>query len=492
MDGHRPVVYGRPNPPAPSVIVSTRPGGAAPPRRFRRVALAIPIVLCLALAAVSVSTALRVARVTALQEAAVRDAVDASQSAELGRVIDELELVTFGSVSLGAAAIALLLWGLWWSSRARSDSSRADALQAQLDFLVGASPAVLYTADVTPPHAIRFVSPNVARVFGHVGDVVTERLWLEPEKRAMALKVAEGAARNGRAVAEYPVLGPTGRRMWIRDECRLPEDGDRSVLVGCLTDVTDRHLAEAAVRRALSDTERAVAQAVRERDFLISAASHDLREPVRKIAAFTGLLTERLSADADAELTELLDILGASAARLHALIRDLLEYGASGSDAVHVPVDLEQVVGDVVDDLSLRIREADATIEVEAIPPVVGDPVQLGRVFANLISNSLTYTRAGVRPRVRVSGSRDGEQVVIRVEDNGVGFEPHYAENILLPFKRLHGQDAHSGTGIGLAICRKIVERHSGTIQPVGRPGEGATFILRLPVAPSAESGLDG
>lgn len=164
------------------------------------------------------------------------------------------------------------------------------------------------------------------------------------------------------------------------------------------------------------------------------------------------------------------------------LIQDLLSYSQLHQQKLATEdVDLNATVNDILKDLELIIREKDAVINVSALPVVVGNPLRLRQLLVNLISNSLKYTRPEVTPVVDISAEDDGDEVSIRVRDNGIGFDQQYSEKIFGLFERLHSRDEYPGTGIGLSICKKIAELHGGKISASSKQNEYSLFELRLP-----------
>lgn len=220
-----------------------------------------------------------------------------------------------------------------------------------------------------------------------------------------------------------------------------------------------------------------------------SIASHDLQEPLRKVQTFAGLLSsterERLSEEGQDYLRRMSDAAG----RMRTLIDDLLAFSRVSTQArPFVAVDLTEVVEQVLVDLEVSIHESDARVQVADLPTVPADPVQMRQLFQNLIGNALKFRRDGVTPHVRVGAVVDAHVAELTVADNGIGFDVQYATRIFRAFERLHGTRAYPGTGIGLALCRKIVERHNGTITAAGEVEAGATFTFRLPVEQPAEA----
>ncbi|MGH8509030.1 MAG: sensor histidine kinase [Gammaproteobacteria bacterium] len=222
-------------------------------------------------------------------------------------------------------------------------------------------------------------------------------------------------------------------------------------------------------------------------------ASHDLQEPLRKIRAFGDRLHTRYRAVLDAEGRDYLDRMQNAARRMHTLITDLLAFSRVmiGGQPFE-PVDLSRVAEEVVSDLEGRLLETGGRVLIETLPAIPADPLQMRQLLQNLIGNALKFHRPGEPPLVRLRGELEdpgpdadaGASVSCRitVEDNGIGFETKFTDRIFTPFQRLHGREDYEGTGMGLAICRKIVERHGGTITASSTPGQGATFVVTLPI----------
>ena len=211
-------------------------------------------------------------------------------------------------------------------------------------------------------------------------------------------------------------------------------------------------------------------------------ASHDLQEPLRKIQAFGDRLRSRYASALAPEAVDYLERMQNAASRMQTLINDLLTFSrVTTKGQPFVPVDLNRVAGEVLHDLERRITETQAEIIVGDLPVIEADPLQMRQLLQNLVSNAIKFHQPGVPPQVRVSATVNDHRAEIVVEDNGIGFDEKYAEKIFTMFERLHGRQTYEGTGIGLAICRKIAVRHNGDIVARSAPGEGATFIVTLP-----------
>lgn len=228
----------------------------------------------------------------------------------------------------------------------------------------------------------------------------------------------------------------------------------------------------------------------RELEQFASVASHDLQEPLRKIQAFSDRLLTKYRDHLDDHGKEYIDRIQFSAGRMRRLIEDLLAFSrVSTRGKPFTNVDLNAVVKEVLADLEVRVQETQATIEIDPLPTIEADESQMRQLFLNLLGNGLKFHRKGVPSRLTVKVRNSDNSILdeslfcdLTISDNGIGFENQYADRIFQLFQRLHGRSEYEGTGIGLAICKKIVERHGGAISAEGVPGTGATFSVRLPI----------
>lgn len=226
-----------------------------------------------------------------------------------------------------------------------------------------------------------------------------------------------------------------------------------------------------------------LARSNEELDQFASIASHDLQEPLRKVRTFTEQLAVMEGDRVSAKGREYLERANAAAERMQKLIEDLLKFSrVSTQGRPFTRVDLGAVAREVVSDLEAQIHEAGAQLRVHDLPTIDADHLQMQQLLQNLISNAVKFRKKDVPCEVDVSAVVDGEFVHLVVRDNGIGFDPRYRLRIFRVFERLHGRTEYSGTGIGLALCRKIADRHGGTIEADGEPGVGSTFTVSLPV----------
>jgi|GEM_PF-599766 len=217
-------------------------------------------------------------------------------------------------------------------------------------------------------------------------------------------------------------------------------------------------------------------------------ASHDLQEPLRKVMLFGDRIKSFYPSSGDDRGKNYIDRLQNSMNKMQNFIHDLLEYSRiTRASAPFKKVNLEDIVSEALNDLEAQIKRTQGTVEVLQLPSIDCDPFQLVQLFQNLISNALKYAKENVTPRIRISSRAHGNSAWdILVQDNGIGIDPKYFHKIFKPFERLHSSDQYDGTGIGLAICIKVLTRHGGNIRIVSQPGKGSTFIITLPKGQSA------
>jgi PAS domain S-box-containing protein len=293
---------------------------------------------------------------------------------------------------------------------------------------------------------------------------------------------------------ESLVQNNSGVEMWM-ETTKVPLRDARGKIIGLVgisADITERKAAEEKLRRFAAQLQQSNA----ELQNFASVASHDLQEPLRKIQAFGGRLRSKCGPVLGAQGMDYLERMEGAAQRMQVLIQDLMKLSRVTSRAL--PFEkcvLNEIVAEVIGDLEVAIAEKNGCVEVGNLPEIMGDPMQMRQLFQNLISNALKFQRPGEPPFVRISsrvltpeervipGAAPGDEVCqIRVRDHGIGFDERFAEQIFVVFQRLHTRSEYEGTGIGLAVCRKITDRHGGTIVAKSTEGKGATFVVTLPL----------
>ncbi|HEX4748875.1 MAG TPA: ATP-binding protein [Bryobacteraceae bacterium] len=299
------------------------------------------------------------------------------------------------------------------------------------------------------------------------------------------------ALRTGAKVGleNHTVLVSAQGRTFVLDDTAAPifdEDGSISGAVIVFRDVTQRREDERKLQEAYRQLEESAAELRRSNEDLSQfayVASHDLRSPLNTVSLFSQLLRRRYSDKLGADGTQLLQQIESSTKRMGALIENLLEFAmlSSKRDYSTEPIDAETALKIVVENLHSVITESDAVIEWTSLPKVGMDDTSLTQLFQNLIANAIRY-RSSATPHVRISAQREVGYWHFRCQDNGVGIGAEHYESIFEPFKRLHGNE-FPGSGIGLALCKKIVQRYGGQIWVESKVGEGSTFHFTVPVA---------
>jgi two-component system sensor kinase FixL len=347
---------------------------------------------------------------------------------------------------------------------------------------------------------------NLEQVSGYSASEIAEMhlpdFFAGEDKRTIEQKIGEGFS-EGQFTVEGGLVSKAGLKTCHFFTGLRIEINQAQCLVVIGIDITERKRIEAELRKARDELEIKVEQRTKELKVANTAlrfyvnkletsnaelenfafvASHDLQEPLRKIRSFADRIKSLHGDSLSEKGIDYLERMQQAGARMQALILDLLKYSRiTTTPEPFAVVDLRASIEEVLLDLKVLIEETNGSVEVEDLPVIQADVVQMRQLFQNLIANSLTF-HDNKRPVVRVYSSTDcsAEFHEICVEDNGIGFDERYLDKIFKPFKRLHGR-VYPGTGIGLAISKKIVERHGGEITARSKPGEGATFIVRLP-----------
>ena len=351
-------------------------------------------------------------------------------------------------------------------------------------------PLIVLDAEFRVTHANRafFRTFRVAPedTIGEVLFTLGDRQWdIAPLREMLRDKLAVEPQLNDFDVDhEFPGIG---RKIMLLN-ARLVSQGPGlpRIILLAIEDITARRFTEWRLAEQHRELERSNA-ALEE---FASVASHDLQEPVRKVLSFGELLNTSaglaLEGNARAYLARMLS----AATRMRTLISDLLLYSQVTTRVQpFVRTDLARVAREVIADLETSIAESGGRVEVGELPVIDADALQMRQLLQNLLGNALKYRQQDTPPVVRLGGSSlppGGQHCTITVSDNGIGFNEKHAGKIFRMFVRLHGRDEYPGSGIGLAICRKIVERHGGTIAATSAPGGGATFTVTLPVTQAA------
>jgi light-regulated signal transduction histidine kinase (bacteriophytochrome) len=273
------------------------------------------------------------------------------------------------------------------------------------------------------------------------------------------------------------------------DEAYQQSDVDRAMLERSL-DLTSAEMT--ALNSKLREQARELERSNSDLEQFAYVASHDLQEPLRTVQSYLQLITRRYGDKLDGDAEEFIGFAIQGATRMRSLIEDLLEFARVTSRArPFEDTDLGEIVQELRATLKAALDEHGAVLSAGALPTVSCDRRQVTQLLQNLTSNALKFHKPGQPPRVDISAEPEGGSVRVSVRDHGIGMEPAYLEKIFVIFQRLHSKDEYEGTGVGLAICKKIAERHGGEIEVTSAPGEGSTFSFTLP-APTGGEGEDG
>jgi PAS domain S-box-containing protein len=291
---------------------------------------------------------------------------------------------------------------------------------------------------------------------------------------------------------ELVIQWPDGRRDYLLVHCApiRGEQGEISGVMCMFQDITGIK----QIERSLAEYTRRLERSNKDLEDFAFIASHDLQAPLRKIASFAASLRRSAPARLNEQEIDYLERIIHSAEHLTAMLKDLLAFSRVHTKTQPFrPVDLNLVMKAVLTDLEYDLERSGGKVEVDPLPVVTGEPTQLHQLLMNVVHNAIKFHRPGVPPQVRVSsrlvekaGGMVSTLVEIQVQDNGIGFDPDSAGRLFQPFHRLVGRSEFEGSGIGLAICRKIVERHGGTISAHSQPGQGSIFTVRLPLISSS------
>jgi PAS domain S-box-containing protein len=363
-------------------------------------------------------------------------------------------------------------------ARERRSGGTAAALQRSiLDSLQDG--VVVYDED----DKIVFFNPAASEILGVSEDSLATgvRTWepldaegrvLDDKERPVAITARTGEPCVG---VDIGLRTATGDLRWTTVSTRAlhgePAGNGCYAVVAAFTDITERREAQ----RALERTNAELAQ-------FAYVASHDLSEPLRMVSSYVQLLARRYQGQLDSDADDFIGYAVDGVNRMQRLIDDLLAYSRAGTSEYRFgPVDVGELVRDTLVGMQATVTDSGATVEVGDLPEVWGDEGQLRQLFQNLIGNGIKFRRPEEPPRVEVTAERHGRTWRFRVSDNGIGIDPRHAERIFSVFKRLHGRDEYPGSGIGLSICKRIVERHHGRIAVEASPSGGSTFAFTIP-----------
>lgn len=322
----------------------------------------------------------------------------------------------------------------------------------------------------------RLVNRQLAYILGYEEDELIGRPALGfvlPEDRDTVRENAVTMLKAGCSEGyEFRVITKQAKVKWVMETVAPIRYHRKRATLGSLVDVTERKRVEERLKQLTAEMQRSNT----ELEQFAYVISHDLQEPLRMVSSYTQLLAKRYDGRLDSDADEFISYAVDGAKRMQTLLHDLLEYSRVGTRGKPFSlVNCEHVVEQAMANLKIAIEESGATVTYDVLPTVTGDEGQLIQLFQNLIANAIKFRR-DEPPQVRIWARRMNSMVTFSVEDNGIGVDPQHSQSIFEIFRRLHTREEYAGTGMGLAICKKIVERHGGQISVQSRPGQGSTF----------------
>lgn len=328
-----------------------------------------------------------------------------------------------------------------------------------------------------------YVGPQAMNLTGYpVEEWYREGFWEEhvhPEDKDALLRLRGSLDASPRDYDfECRLRSASGPTIFLQCVVKTLTNGNRTrVSRGLMVDITELK----RVQRSLARHAEALSASNAELQQFAYAASHDLQEPLRMVSFYTQLLAKRYKGKLDADADEFIGYALEGSTRMSELIKHLLEYSRVGArKAEFAPTDCEAIFRESLENLQVAVGESGAIVTHDPLPVINCDPLQLGQVLQNLLGNALKF-RNGKAPQIHVSAEEKQADWLFSVKDNGIGIEAQYFDTIFLIFQQLHARDRYEGSGVGLAMCKKIVERHRGRIWVESEPGEGATFYFTIP-----------
>lgn len=334
-------------------------------------------------------------------------------------------------------------------------------------------------------------SDNLKKLWQIESEATIEALIskLHPNDLQLGKKAYQDAVLNGIICFETRIIQENKSEKWIKVFGKVihDENADPITILGVVQDIQDQKKFEVQLKRKIQENTLELRRSNDDLLHFANVVSHDLQEPVRKIKIFNTMLKNEIGVQLQDRSLMQLNKIERSANRMQCIIEGVLAYSTvEKSTHIFEKISLNELLENIKSDLELIIKEKDAILIISDLPEIEGAAILIQQLFYNLIQNALKFTKANQPPRVIITSATkyvdSVESIEITVKDNGIGLDPLYAEKIFTAFERLHSKDEYEGNGIGLALCRKIINRHQGTIMARGEKENGAEFIVTLPL----------
>ncbi|MFZ3049019.1 MAG: ATP-binding protein [Desulfatirhabdiaceae bacterium] len=351
------------------------------------------------------------------------------------------------------------------------------------DSIINSLPGIFYLFDATG-HFIRW-NQNFEKVTEYAPDVIRKMrpldLFSDEDKNRVAEKI-QNAFTIGEDVVDADLISRSGKRIPYYFTGLNVSIGGKKLLIGTGMDITERKLAEERLNQAREELQRSN----QELEQFAYVASHDLQEPLRMVSSYTQLLARRYSDKLDQDARDFIHYAVDGANRMQQLIQDLLSFSrVTTKGQPCTQTQSREALMEALSNLKATITETGARITHDHLPEVYADRTQLTQVFQNLIGNAIKFRNPDNIPRIHISSKQQDTMWIFSVQDNGIGMDPKYFDRIFTIFQRLHTRQAYPGTGIGLALCKRIIERHGGCIRVESEPEKGTVFRFTLPISDS-------
>ncbi len=370
------------------------------------------------------------------------------------------------------------------TERKRFEAHLAET-QRRLQALMDNLPGLAYRCRNDAEWTMELVSQGCQALTGYPAEALignqsrSYASLIHPDDRELVrLQVEEAIGQREPFSLEYRIVTADGRvrDVWEKGSGVFDPAGELLALEGFIMDVSERKAGQQALEKTVADLQRSN----RELEQFAYVASHDLQEPLRMVGSYVQLLAKRYEGQLDADADEFIGYAVEGATRMQRLINDLLAFSRLGrQDEPLAPVDCDQLLATVQKNLERPIGESGAVLEIAPLPQVLGVASRLTQVFQNLVANAIKF-HGQKPPRIEIAATPKGDEYIFSVRDHGIGIEPQYFDKIFIIFQRLHGKKDYPGTGIGLAVTKKIIEHHGGRIWIESSPGAGTTFFFTL------------